>query len=257
MNVAQAPFNSAPYRVGERLTYNVDYSQFVSAAHIELFVAARGSFFGRDGIQLRAHVETTGVVNVALLPINHDYTTFVYPENGLPYRGQQVAREAGRATEAAVDYNQPAGTAAIPLKLTMGDFPGVYDLLSAVYRLRATPLVPGAEYAATVRSEVDEYQAEIKVTGKQLVKTNVGSFNALATKINLKSGPDYNIRAYFSDDEWHVPVLITARYKGADIHIELAASEMLPGAPNTPGPRAPLEPARPNPSATPTPAARP
>src|SRR2546423_12827001 len=95
---SQAPFNANAYRVGERLTYNVNYSQFVSAAHVELFVAARGSFFGRDGIQVRAHVETTGVVNVALLPINHDYTTFVYPENGLPYRGQQVVREAGRPT---------------------------------------------------------------------------------------------------------------------------------------------------------------
>src|SRR5204863_7360879 len=53
------PFNSGVYRVGERLTYNVNYSKFVSAAHVELFVAARGAFFGREGIQLRGHVETS------------------------------------------------------------------------------------------------------------------------------------------------------------------------------------------------------
>ena len=47
---AQAPFNENAYRVGERLTYDVDFSHFMSAAHVELFVAARGRFFNRDGI---------------------------------------------------------------------------------------------------------------------------------------------------------------------------------------------------------------
>ena len=57
-DATQAPFNEAAYRVGERLTYNVDFSHFVSAAHVELFVAGRGNFYNRHGIQLRAHVET-------------------------------------------------------------------------------------------------------------------------------------------------------------------------------------------------------
>ena len=92
------PFNAAVYRAGERLTYNVSYSQFVSAAHIELFVVGRGTFFEHDGIQLKAHVETTGVINVALLSLNNDYTTYVFSESGLPYRSQQVVREAGRTS---------------------------------------------------------------------------------------------------------------------------------------------------------------
>src|SRR5256714_1920832 len=125
------PFNPAVYRVGERLTYDVSFAQFVSAAHIELLVAGRGRYFERDGIQLRAHVETSGVVNVALLGINNDYTTFIDATSGLPYRAQQVVREAGRTSEASSDYNQPAGTDAIPPKLRLGEFPGVYDLLSA------------------------------------------------------------------------------------------------------------------------------
>src|ERR1043166_3739567 len=124
------PFNPSVYRIGERLTYNVNYSQFVSAAHVELFVAARGRFFERDGIQLKAHVETTGVINVALLSLNNDYTTYVFPENGLPYRAQQLAHEAGRTTEASIDYNQPAGTEAIPPKMRVGESAGIYDLLS-------------------------------------------------------------------------------------------------------------------------------
>ena len=80
------PLSQSPYRVGERLTYNVAFSNFPSAAHVELEVVARGSFYGREAIQLRAHVETTGVVNVALYALNTDYVTYVDTETGLPFR---------------------------------------------------------------------------------------------------------------------------------------------------------------------------
>jgi Protein of unknown function (DUF3108) len=220
-------FNPAVYRLGERLTYNVSYSQFVSAAHIEMVVAGRGIFFEREGIQLKAHVETTGVVNVALLSLNNDYTTYVFAENGLPYRSQQVVREAGRTHEASLDYNQPAGTDAIPAKLKIGESAGIYDLLSAVYHLRAMPLTMGAQYFISVRHGNEEYQAEIKVAGKEYVKTSVGSFDAIVTKIKVKGAPVYDLRVYFSDDEWHVPVLLTAKNgDDAEVSAELAASKL-------------------------------
>src|SRR5436190_13917535 len=221
-----SPFNINAYRVGEHLTYNVNYSRFVSAAHIELFVAGRDNFFGHEGIQLKAHVETKGVVNVALLSINNDYTTYVFPDSGLPYRAQHVTRQSGRTTEASVDYTQPAGTAS-PARLNTSENAGTLDLLSAVYRLRAMPLAPGASYYTTVRNEGEEYRAQVKVDGRELVKTSVGSFDAIATHVNMKSGPDYDIQAYFTDDEWHVPVLVTARYRGGDIQIELVASTIV------------------------------
>lgn len=238
------PFNPAVYRLGERLTYNVNYSQFISAAHVEMVVSGRGTFFERDGIQLKAHVETTGVVNVALLSLNNDYTTYVFAENGLPYRSQQVVREAGRTTEAALDYNQPAGTDAIPPKLRIGGSAGIYDLLSAVYRIRAMPLLMGAQYFITVRNVNEEYQAEIRVIGKEYVKTGVGSFDAIGTRIKVKGGPNYDVRVYFSDDEWHVPVMLTARHGDADVQAELAASALETPSVTPPTNRANVEPSK-------------
>jgi hypothetical protein len=230
--VAQAPFNPAVYRVGERLTYNVDFANFVSAAHVELFVAARGNFFNRDAIQLRAHAETTGVVNVALLALNNDYVTYVDPQTGLPFRAQRVLREAGRTSEAASDYNQPAGATAIPPRFRAGELPGTYDLLTAIYRMRGMPLARGSSYLMTVVHEGDQYQVEVKVTGRQLIKTNVGSVNTIVTQIDIKNWRDYDLRAYFTDDERHVPVLITAKHPSGQIRAELAGSEVV-AAPNT------------------------
>ncbi len=224
---SQSPFNDAAYRVGERLTYNVSFSQFVSAAHVELLVAGRGTFFNRDAIQLRAHAETSGVVNVAVFAINNDYTTYVDPTTGLPFRAQKVVREANRTSDSASDYNQPAGIAALPSQAGPGVFPGTYDLLSALYRVRALPLVDGASYFITVRNGGDEYQAEVKVTGHQVIKTGVGSFSTIVTRLNVKNRHDDNIRIYFSDDERHVPVIVTAKQQGGEIRAELVASEFV------------------------------
>ena len=225
----EIPFSQAPYRVGERLTYNVSFSSFQNAAHVELLVAGRGTFFNREGLQLRAHVETTEIINAALYSINNDYTTYVDPASGQPFRTQQVIREGGRTSDTSTEYNAPVGTAAIPARLRTGEFPGTYDLLSALYRLRALPLTEGSLYRLTVRSDQTEHQVELKVQGREMIKTNVGSFNTIATRVrvsNNSAANNYNIRIYFSDDERHVPVLITARHSAGMIRAELASSEL-------------------------------
>ncbi|MDQ6653887.1 MAG: DUF3108 domain-containing protein, partial [Acidobacteriota bacterium] len=238
------PSLPAPYRLGERLTFNVSFSNFISAAHVELLVAARGTFFGRDGIQLKGHIETTGVVNAALYAINNDYVTYIDAANGLPFRGQQVIRAASRSSDTSADFNQPAGTAALAQKTT--EFPGTYDFLSAVYRLRALRLSEGETYYLTVRGENENYQVEVKVTGRQVIKTNVGSFNTIVSQVHVRNNSQasgYGTKVYFTDDERHVPVLITARVSAGEIRAELAGSEFI-------GPPA----VRPTPGATPVPA---
>ena len=215
-------------------------------------MAARGTFFGREGIQLRGHVETNGVVNAALFAINDDYITYVDPANGLPYHGQQIIRETARTTETSADFNQLAGTAAVPDKRT-GDFPAIYDFLSAIYRLRALPLTDGAAYTLSVRNENQNYQIEIKVSGREVIKTNVGSFNTIIAQVRLRTETqgNYAMKAYFSDDQRHLPVLIVSRISAGEIRAELAGSAFVtaptpPPAPTptpvagTPPPRTPL-----------------
>lgn len=250
------PFSPAPYKIGERLTYNVSFSSFVSAAHVELLVAGRGTFFGREGIQLKGHVETIGTVNAALYAINNDYITYVDPATGLPYHAQQIMREASGTSQTSAEFNQPAGTAAIPDKRTVA-FLGTYDLLSAIYRVRSLPLQEGASYNFSVRGESITYEIEVNVSGRRVIKTNVGSFDTISTQIRVKNDSranGYRIRVYFSDDQRHVPILLTARHSIGEIRAELAGSEFVqtatppPGATPTP---APVNPAQPGPPVSP------
>ena len=199
-NGGQTPvlFSPAPYRVGERLTYNVAFSNFPDAAHVEVEVMSRGMHFGREAVQLRAHVETNGVINVALFAINNDYNTYVDPATGLPFRAEESARDAIRSADSVQDFSQPAGNEAIPPK--QRGFPGTYDFISAFYRARALPLASGAVYDLTVRGQGVDYQAELKVVGRDTIRTNVGSFPAIVTEIKVSGSPLKNLKIYFSDD---------------------------------------------------------
>jgi hypothetical protein len=229
-DVGASPFNPAPYRVGEQLTYTVSFSNFPTAAHVQLLVAGRGQLQGREGVELHAHVETIGVVSAALYALNNDYVTLVDPATGLPYRAQQFVREGARVADLTRDYNTPLGDSAIPATQAAGGPAGSYDFLSALFRARALPLAQGATYALAVQNGETLYNAELKVIGRELLKTNVGSSNTIVTQarvIGNKEADEYRVRVYFTDDELHVPVLITAQHRAGEIRIELASAEIL------------------------------
>lgn len=248
--VAPSAISQSPYLVGERLTYNISFANFPSAAHAEVEVVSRGVQFGREAVQLRAHVETSGVINVALYAINNDYTTYIDPHTGLPFRSVERPRDAIQSVDMVHDFNQTAGTEAIPPR--QRGFPGTYDFLSIFYRARALPLVVGEVYNFSVHGDSGEYQAELKVVGKDTIRTNVGSFPTIVTQVKVANSPLKNMKVYFSDDERHVPVLMSARVSSGDLTAELAGSELIkpPDAAPTPTPEIIAAPA-------PTPAAAP
>jgi Protein of unknown function (DUF3108) len=277
---AQSSGPSAP-RVGEKLTYTVSFSNFPIAAHVQLYVAGRGAYFNRDGYELRAHVETVEQVRAALLSLDNFYFTYVDPQSGLPYRSRVTATTDGLAPppatpQAADPVAQTADITTIPSPADADAASSAHDFVSAIYSLRALPLAPGSVYPVSAQIAGTTYDAELRVTGRETVKTPAGSFNALAAQVrvrNNKEADDYRLRLYFSDDERRLPVLATARLRSGELRAELASVEAVLPPPNaqapvnTPAPPAnnapppnitqtPPRPARPTPTprATPAPA---
>jgi hypothetical protein len=251
VGASSLPLFSAPYKAGERLTYNVSYSNFPSVGHVEIRIAGRGTYFGRDAYQVKAHVQTTGVVSVALYSINNDYTTYIEAATGLPFRAEQVVRDEIRSTDSSQELNQ---TPEAPEKKQQA-LSGTYDLLSVFYRVRALPLTEGASYSFHVRGQSSDYQAEVKVNGRQTVRTNAGSFDTWVAQVRIEGQSALkSFKVYFSDDERHVPVLLTAKIKSGELKAELAGTEFIKPAiaENTPPPAATP---RPTPAPTPNAAA--
>jgi len=235
---AYPPFSPAPYRVGERLTYNVSFSNFIAAAHVELFVAASGTFFDREGIKLTGHVETNGVVSAALFAVNNDYTAYIDSATGQPYRVEQTIREGSRTERTLTDFSQPTGNGGASSKSNFA-LPGAYDFLSAVYRLRALPLTDGSTYTVAMKDEHQNYRVDVRITGRETINTSAGSFGALVSQVRIKNetdGDSYSLKAYFSDDQRHIPLLMTTRVSTGQLQIELAGSTFVTPAVATPTP---------------------
>lgn len=228
--------SSNVYRVGERLSYNVSFSNFATAAHAELLVAGRGQYFGREGVELRAHVETTGIVSAALYSISNDYVTHVDPLTGSPFRIERFIREGFFEADFPAGLAAPGAALPSPPGQIVNPFPGAYDFLSALYYARTLPLVTGASYRIPVQNVSVPYDVELKVVGRELLKTNVGSSNAIETHVRVhgnREANDYRVKIYFTDDEQRIPLVITARHRAGEIRAELAASEILSAVPAT------------------------
>src|SRR5262245_12853794 len=72
------------FTAGERLSYSVSWSNFVTAARLELEVVERGAFFGQEGFQLRAKVETIGDVRAIFFEMYNQYTSYANTKTLLP-----------------------------------------------------------------------------------------------------------------------------------------------------------------------------
>ncbi|MDQ3686599.1 MAG: DUF3108 domain-containing protein [Acidobacteriota bacterium] len=231
-NGVTTPFSAPSYRVGERLTYNISFSNFSTAAHAELQVVNRGNFYGRDGIELRAHVKTIGVVSAALYSIDDDFVSYVDPAMGLPFRSQQLKRDdAPLGDGPSSDGSEP------PLAQTPREVSGASDLLSALYRARALPLSPGVVHPFVVQYDAIEYRAELKVTGRQLLRTNIGSFNTIVAHVRVPGNKEvnaYRLQLHFTDDELHIPVLVTAQLAAGEIRAEIASADVVSATPTAP-----------------------
>lgn len=214
-------FSPAPYLSGEKLTYNVSFSNFSSAGFIELLNTGRGQFFNREGIELRARVQSVGVVSAALYAINDEYTAYVDPQTGLPFRTRVQNLGGVGVPETAGSVGQPAPA----VEAT----PATYDFLSALYRIRALPLAAGASYPLNVQGDGVEYATEVRVTGRETVKSAAGTFNCIVTQMRVRGNSvanDLRVRIYFTDDARRMPVALTARLKTGELRAELVSSEL-------------------------------
>lgn len=245
-----APFSAGVYRTGERLTYNVSYSQFNTAAYVELFVAGMGTDNGRTGVELRAKVETAGVVGAAIYSVNNEYISIVDPATGLPFRSQLLTREAGGVV---LPGELP------PPVTVFSNRPNTFDLLSAIYRLRALPPAEGAAYRLSVANGEEQFDVEVRAGNRELVRTSVGSFNCVVMSVRApgnKRVDDLRLRVYLSDDAQRLPVRVAARINSGEIRADLASVAVESEAPAAVPPAGtPAVPPRPTP--VPTIAARP
>ncbi|MBL8192163.1 MAG: DUF3108 domain-containing protein, partial [Acidobacteria bacterium] len=169
-----ANYDGSTLRIGERLTYNVTFSEFAVAGRIEMEVVEQGIFFGQDSFQIRTKAESLGQVRSLFGDIDHQYTAYVNPRTAIPYRVVSSVRQGQTQTDDTVIFDQAKGQATFSDDSSISISQGAFDLTSLVYalRLRGIPESGKQKFSALFGREIIEFEAVFK--GKEQLVTQTG-----------------------------------------------------------------------------------
>jgi hypothetical protein len=234
-----------PFRIGERLTYNVSFEKFNNAAYAEIYAVSRGKLGEKDAVELRSKIKTNELVSAAFYMLDDSRTTYAASDSGLPLYIRKICNSGLEPKETISNFlvNQTAYN----------------DLLTVIYQARNA----GGNGTFSFQEDDKIYNAVFTNSGAAQIKLKTGAGEFETSVSNVQS--DYltekgisNLRINFSSDEAHIPVLIQFKTAKGDFRAELASVQMVESETNTePTPIPAPTPIRviptPKPIATPTP----
>ena len=231
-----------PFRIGERLTYNISFANINNAAYAETHVVSRGKLGEKDAVELHSKIKTNELVSAFYL-IDETRTTFAASDSGLPL------------------YIRKTSNVEVTPKETLSNYtvnPTAYnDLLTVIYQSRNA----GGNGSFSFQEDDKIYNAVFAGTGKnEKFKNAAGDFETSVSSVEstfLTENGIKNFTVNYTTDEARIPVLMRFRTAKGLFRAEIAsvqmtepetAAETIPNA--SPPPR--LQ-ATPKPVVTPTP----
>jgi len=231
-----------PFRIGERLTYNISFEKFNNAAYAEIYAVSRGKLGEKDAVEIRSKIKTSELVSAAFYLLDETRTTYASSDSGLPL------------------YTRKISNAGVSPKETVDNFlvnPTAYsDLLTLIYQVR------NANGAGTFSMQEDDkiYNVVFQNTVGKRLKTAAGefetSFSTVQSDFFTEKGIT-NLSINFSTDAARIPVLIQFKTAKGDFRAEIASVQMIePEVAAEPSPiliQTPRPQLTPKPIVTPTP----
>ncbi len=232
---------SIPFRIGERLTYNISFEKFKDAAFAEIYTVSSGKLGDKNAVELRSKIKTTDVVSAAFYLLDETRRTFASAENGLPL------------------YTRKISNAGITPKETIGNFliapTANYDLLTLIHGARTF----GGIGTFSLQEDNKTYGVSLQNTVGETVKTPAGEFDTMVSTVTSQYFTELgikNLRVNFSVDAARVPVLIRFKTAKGDFRAEIASIQIVEPVSTTTEPT-PMPVPTPQPQVTPKPVATP
>lgn len=203
----------SPFRIGERLSFNVSFGKITDAAYAEIYVVSRGKLAGREAVELQARFKTMNLVS-AFYPLDESRLTYVSAETGLPLYSKVVSSESVQPREAVKNFLEN---------------PAVYhDLLTAVYHARSL----GSGTGTFSFYEDDKiYSATMQTNGAtERVVTDTGEYDTTVSVIQSTFFDQIGLKDFrvnFTNDEARLPALIRFKSRKGDFRAALASVQLI------------------------------
>ena len=218
-----ADTEGAAFIPGEKLSYNVTWARFVTAARVEVEVIERGAFFGQEGYQLRTKVETAGNVRAIFFEMFNQYTAYSSLKTLLPYRVENSLRQGVKQTDESVIFDQASHEARFQDDATLALPGNTYDLTSLLFAVRQRPLAEGWKQTFNAIYGKQIIEVEVEVKKRERVQVQAGAYNTVKVEFNPKSKQfsKYRAQVWFSDDAQRLPIVMLGKLPFGDVRSEL------------------------------------
>lgn len=229
--VLNAPASTRPFQVGEKLSFNVSWANFVTAARLELEVTGQGAFFGQQGYQLSTKVATLGYVRTLFNEIDNQYISYIDARTLLPYRTDNATRQGKISEDETVTIDQQRRLARFGDQSELVLPSETFDLPSLVYALRLREFgegVKATKFTALFGKHLVDIEAQVK--NRERITTQAGNYDAIRIdlKARTKDKVEYNVRVWFSDDKQRLPLVIQSKPSFGEIRAELTQVSINP-----------------------------
>lgn len=217
---AARPERPVPFRPGETLTYDVSWSNYLTAGVATVGVREKRATAGSSAYYIVAEGRPTPLLS-KLYTLYYKADTLLDASTLLPQRASIYSDEGGRTRTKITLFNQSARSAAYRLQTAtlvrkeVALQPFTQDALSALYVLRALALKPGARIGIPVSDSGNACAVTLAVGSVEPVRTGVGIVRAwkiVPTIVDARGRPTTTreMAIWISDDTRRLPVKLTA-----------------------------------------------
>lgn len=219
-----------PFRVGESLRFSVQYG-FIKAGHAWLEVPQLVDRDGRQAYQLVARAESNAFFS-RFYKVRNRIESLWDREGRFSWRYSENRREGGHRAQDEILFDPSRGEATYQDGQRYPVPPHVQDALSSFYYTRYQALPLGGSVVFDYHASRKTKPLEVKVLGRERVKTPAGTFDCVAIEPILKAGGIFKksgrLVIWLTDDERRMPVLMKSKVTIGSINVVL--QEVRPGA---------------------------
>ena len=209
-----------PFKAGEQLTYDISWSDYLTAASATVSVREKRSSFGSVASYLVAEGQPVGFV-AAIYSVYYKVDSLLDVYTLLPQRGSVFSQEARHRRMQVTRFDQVQRkatyemTTATVYKRELRLPSPAHDPLSALYALRTLAMKAGDTTTLAVVNDGMVHTVKVTVAGREPVDTPLGRQNAwkLTPQALDSRGEPANdqVTIWISDDARRLPLRIDAK----------------------------------------------
>lgn len=214
------PEKVVPFRAGEALTYDVSWSEYLTAGSATFTVRDKRASYGSTAYYLIAEGRPTTLMS-KLYAVYYKADSLVDAYTLFPQRGSVFSQENGRQRMKETRFDQSRRTATFQMKTatTMVQEQALagptHDGLSALTAMRTLNFAPGATSSFAVSDSGYLYRVTLNVAGKESVQTGLGPVAAWKVVPAIRDDKGQTVgrglAVWISDDPRRLPLKIQAQ----------------------------------------------